>query len=201
MKNEQIIANRLLSNSKYSKEWIEQALWYILNNVSNEAFLSKFDAEQLKSIKEVIETPYAQMLLNPEFNTTQTQLIVNVIKEGFRDDIIRTIADPEIPYQCMDYIAQGYLEGLSIPEIKDYKEFDPKQCYEILEGFRSGIHYTSYAYPNVPAPIMAMIRIALENGYSASYNIKSKSLTITIDSVIRYDENQDDNPEEDSKEE
>ena len=193
MTTEQTVVNRLLCNNKYDKEWIEQAVWYIVNNVATETFLANFNAEQLKTAKRVIESPYGQLILSPKFNNSQMQVIASAIERGLSNDAILVIAKAHIPYQCMDYIAQGFLEGLDFSTIEKYDELDPNQCYEILEGYRTGVHYRAYAYAEIPACIMSMIRVALDNGYTARYNVKKDELVVSATNIISDDESITDN--------
>lgn len=179
------LINKLRSNPNYDMEWIEQAAWFILNGAANEKFLSAFTAAQLARIKTIIATPYAQLLFDPKFNSTQLAILVTCIQKNFNSDIINELANPNIPYQAMDYIAQGFEEGLDWRKIENYTEFNPEQCFEILNGFRIGVDYTAYAATIVPAPIMHMIATGLKAGLVIRYDIDTQELLVRPKNVLQ----------------
>jgi antitoxin component of MazEF toxin-antitoxin module len=179
------LINKLRANPNYDMEWIEQAAWFILNGAASEKFLAAFTAAQLVRIKTIIATPYAQLLFNPKFNSTQLTILATCIQKNFKPEIINELANPDIPYQAMDYIAQGFEEGLDWRKIEDYIEFNPEQCFEILNGFRIGVNYTAYAAIIVPAPIMHMISTGLKAGLDVKYSIDTQELLVRPKNVLQ----------------
>jgi len=179
------IINKLKANPAYDMDWINQAAWFIHNNAATEIFLSKFTAFQLAKIRSIIATPYAQLLFNPKFNSTQLTILSTCIEKGFDRDKLLLLANPDIPYQSMDYIAQGIEEGLDWSKVDNLAALYPDQCYEILYGYRMKIDYNTYASPIVPAPFMHMIATALHAGLDVKYNVDTGELLVRPKEILQ----------------
>ena len=81
---------------------------------------------------------------------------------------------PDIPYAKMNYIIEALADGA---DLLPYVNFSTDQLYEIFAGVKSGVDYTYYAFEDLSAEKMIIVRLALEKGLSVEIN---KDTTIII---------------------
>ena len=179
-KNKQDYVNELLQNPKYTSNFIE----YASDLLSEGAFdsveeLEKFDSETLSTLKDA--TKYKdkidiKKLVNSGLNATQMYLyILGVTQKNIPVEKMEVfLKHPDIPYAKMNYIIEALADGA---DLLPYVNFSTDQLYEIFAGVKSGIAYTYYAFEDLSAEKMIIVRLALEKGLSVEIN---KDTTIII---------------------
>jgi hypothetical protein len=184
MANENEIQEGLLVNPKYSSDWIKCTTQLIANGDMDEETAAKYIAPQLTVLSDAIRyckdkglsQEFVECISNPELNDTQMRVLFIAFQNGAPIDVIKFYANPEIPYDKINYLLSAMTEeGV---DLRDYVDFRGDQIYEIYAGVKDHVDYTAYAYKEIAADEMSLLRHAMAIGKSISYDTKTKEMIL-----------------------
>lgn len=165
MEKQQEIISKLIKNPKYDSEWVKFAAAIMSQSEFTEYELNKYNAAQLEVIAASLDSKYLSAIVNPELNATQMHLLSMIAaSENATDEIMEKLADPEIEYAKLNFIAKAIVNGYNMYEqILKFLDFDADQISVICAGMEEGINYCKYAIKELPAAKMNIARLAMMN--------------------------------------
>lgn len=159
----------LLSNPKYSSEWIKYAAILIDEYNDSLVALEDFDAGQLRIIADAKNEAKnntninTSLFLNPNLNETQMQLLLEGYKKGLTTDQLEKYANPSIPYIISNWAITALVDGNNMDKyVSD--GYDADQMYEIYCGLKEKLDVSVYDKKDIPANIMTLARHAMSIG-------------------------------------
>ena len=176
--NKETIVSKLNQNPKYDAGWVDYAADILSTSdfFESEVELEKFTSEQLSLIKQALtqyykpdneeDKKFLNILASGKLNFTQMQILLTVRSNKVRFEWIEQLADENIPYAKLNYIAQGMIDGFNMfTSVKGLKKlYDVDQTYELFAGMKSNVDWETYEDPAISAEKMGIIRHALELG-------------------------------------
>lgn len=184
MVNKELVERNLLLNPKYESEWIETAVKLICEYGWSEENLTEFNTSQIKIIlkaeeynKENQNAPInINAFANPIYNATQMTIIMDALQHNISTDVITSVVSPDIPYIISHYVLQAASESKDM--IKYVKGYAPEQVFEIYAGLHNNLDVSVYDDATIEAPMMGLIRHALELGKTVEINKETLELII-----------------------
>ena len=175
MVTKEALKDALLTNPKYDSGWIDNAVELICDFEYSEGCCEEYTGEQLSILLQANkqyhdDDKFQIMINNPDLNTTQMTLLITAKSKGINTENLKIFADPNIPFSISNYALQAIIDGLDITNIIDITEYTADQIYEIYAGFKTGVDYTKYISPIIPAEHMGLIRHALEIGLDVEFD-------------------------------
>lgn len=179
------IINGLTKDPKLSSDYIENfaQLQIIAESVGfNKALdCSKLtEAAQIYTLIPLIEkhvTYPLSELLSGSYNSTQMSLISvaysNIIG---KDEFLKPLLNPEIPYIKLNYIVKGLIEGYM--DMINYIDYDADQICEIYAGYADDADVSKYVFKEVSSNLMFLCRAANSMGFNYELSEDKKKVII-----------------------
>lgn len=184
------IISMLMENPRYDSDWIDKASNIMLEYGLTEDELCRYSSDKLGIIEQAYklygilngnnDEVFLDIIKNPEFNTTQMEILLTARSKGVPTEDIRELANPNISYGKMNYAAQAMIDGFMITKEIVIQDYSIDQIYEIVAGYHAGVDYKVYANPGIPAEQMSVIRTALGVGYIVGYDISTKDISLIM---------------------
>jgi hypothetical protein len=176
MRTVEDIKLELLSNPIVTDKWADAASKLLFENgdklVGRDIYL--YDADQLNAINKALrnmqdnENIDIELFFNPEINSTKLEMTLGAYDANIPSCVIKEVITPDIPFIKANCVFSAWNEFDMRRHINEGYTVD--QMIEIFSSFKSGIDTSLIDDKNIPAKIMRLMRLAIEDGCDVSYD-------------------------------
>lgn len=163
-------------NPKLNESQMSRIRYAIVSELSNEEISTvatgEYDDELMKIIISAYKygvKSYVGLLLNPEFDVRQVEVISNCCDEGLLSlEQIAFLAKPKYNCYKMEELARWFMDGFSIVQVQVYADkFNDEQLTKIRYGLKHKLGFWClWVKPEFSAPQMQEIIYGIKKGYT-----------------------------------